>query len=186
VTQSIRKLVTAAVDQNKGLPPDKVAWAAVKQVDPKDWRNVLVPLVLDAVREVRRERARAAEQVFDSMPAAGDRPADSPVEGEARAATSSSPSSSPSRRFVHVTNRSLTSWLVEMSDYLETTFQTDDGTEVSWKEATADQHQARIDMLSVLRDGVSHTIDRHRRARDNIVANGVERLADLMPEAKAS
>jgi hypothetical protein len=50
---------------------------------------------------------------------------------------------------------------------------------VVWGEATLTDHQCRIEYLSLMRDGIEATIDRHREAVAEIVAAGVTCLNDL-------
>lgn len=188
MTQSIRQLITATLnDPNFSYQsPEMVGWQVVKEINPKDWRNVVAPLIVEAVRGEMRRRAAAAEEKLDTMPDIQPNPAPpakSSAGRKAKAEASPDAVRPSSRRFIHVKNRSLTSWLIEMSDVLETTWE-EGGTKVSWKEATVEQHQRRIDMLSVMRTGLEHTIERHRKARDHCIANGVDRLSDLMDEGK--
>lgn len=191
MTQSIHQLITATLnDPNfRYLPPERVAWEVLaNQVNAKDWRNTMAPLVVDAVRGAIRKRAAAAEEKLDTMPDIAPNPAPpaaakSSVRGKATNTPASKEGASSSGRYIHVKNRSLTTWLVEMSDVLETTW-TEGDVEVSWKMATVEQHQRRIDMLSVMKNGLEHTIERHRKARDHCIANGVARLVDLMDEGK--
>lgn len=70
--------------------------------------------------------------------------------------------------------------------YLRMKFALGDGTEVTWGDATVDQHLARIAMLERQVAGVSQTIERHRYAVDAIRKAGVSCLADLPNEEVAA
>lgn len=65
------------------------------------------------------------------------------------------------------------------SALLVETFATGDGRRVAWGEATAADHEARIAMLSALRDGIDATLTRHLDALDAIRAAGASCLNDL-------
>lgn len=61
----------------------------------------------------------------------------------------------------------------------EKAFSLGDGTTVSWGEATLEQHQMRIAMLTKQREGLDDTIERHRRAVEIITQSGVSRLNEV-------
>lgn len=73
---------------------------------------------------------------------------------------------------------------LERKRLLDATFIVNDGrAPVRWGEATIEDHQARIDMLAKMRNGIDDTISRHQEAIALIQANGVRCLNDVASDA---
>jgi hypothetical protein len=66
------------------------------------------------------------------------------------------------------------------TELLASTFALGDGTDVTWGEATVEQHRQRIDLLARMAEGTIETAARHQAAIDLIEENGVARLAEVV------
>lgn len=64
-------------------------------------------------------------------------------------------------------------------------FKLGDGTEATWGEATVEQHEQRLAMLTKLRDGLNSTIDRHTEAIHVLRTSGARCLAEV-PQSVAA
>lgn len=67
----------------------------------------------------------------------------------------------------------------ERSALMRETFALGDGRRIEWGKATAEEHQARLDMLAKMRDGLDATMSRHQDAIDLLRSSGVKCLDDL-------
>jgi len=117
-----------------------------------EMKEMLRPVVSWQVGHTLRDRTRSAEQRAFR---------ESPVERDAP-------------RTVTVVD--------ELRDLVSKTFVLDDGTRVTWGEATVEQHQRRAAMLRTHADRVMMTADRHERAAALIAEGGATCLADLLDE----
>lgn len=70
----------------------------------------------------------------------------------------------------------------DLRGLIATTFVLDDGTRVTWGEATVEQHQRRATMLRLHAERVGATADRHERAAQMIAEGGASCLSDLLDE----
>ena len=70
-----------------------------------------------------------------------------------------------------------TEWTTEL---LDATFALPDGIRVMWGEATIEQHEARIQMLSSIASGTLETAARHGQAVDELRAASAATLNDLV------
>ena len=61
-----------------------------------------------------------------------------------------------------------------------------DGREVSWGQATVEQHRQRLERLRVQRHGLTQTIERHEEAIRTCEEHGVDRLADIGAAGEAA
>jgi hypothetical protein len=69
------------------------------------------------------------------------------------------------------------------AELLGTEFATGDGTKVTWGEATVEQHQERIELLTKMIGGTAETAAMHMHAVEMIEAAGVKKLGDLADDA---
>ncbi len=65
------------------------------------------------------------------------------------------------------------------NELLASRFTLNDGTSVSWGEATVEQHQERIEMFLANAAANTEGAARHKKAVDDILANNVSRLGEI-------
>lgn len=65
----------------------------------------------------------------------------------------------------------------------KTTIRLGDGTATTWGRATLGQHEQRIAMLTVLRNGLNRTIERHQEAVQILRATGAPCLEEVVTAA---
>lgn len=70
----------------------------------------------------------------------------------------------------------------ELRNLLDQTFQLEDGTRVTWRAASVEQHQRRAAMLRALSERASMTADRHEHAARLIAESRGGTLADALDE----
>ncbi len=71
-------------------------------------------------------------------------------------------------------------------ELLDTVFATGDGTRVSWRDATVDQHEERITVLGEMISGTTETAAMHVAAVKMIRQAGVDTLGQLDGEKRGS
>lgn len=152
---TIYEHIATNLDKTPKASTETIAYTIERDLNlNKTQRDVLHPLIAQAIDTWKRTNARRLEKAAFKRPAGGSHRNEiglDPIDGD-----------KARHKLAH-----------------ETVVLWRGGPRVPWGQMTVEQHDQRIEYLKTIRGGIDHSIDRHVRAVELITAAGVTCLNEL-------